>query len=393
MKKGVIFLLCLSFVACSQETPRDDLGVSTSEPDRIETELSPLPEEVDDIFVDNIFVEEIPPEPEPELIYRNHQEEGGYFELPLAGATGFVGISTSFYESPGSNSLSTLAPGQAFCILGEEGEWWHIEVHGQNGYIRHENCLINLPDLIPSIIYDNPYANICYSCSLGKDIPNVTGEQLYEALYYNYRYGADIYLTPVLYQVAKKLQTVQNTALADGNSLLIFECYRPMNVQLQLVNGLAQLMNQDAQVNAALTAYPWSKDWFVSTGISGHQQGKSVDMTLVTVLEEEIWHSGDYEYRKITSYEEKNMPTQFDELSPLAATYSQPVYASNWRSGTYANTMTADAILLQHYATSAGFVPLASEWWHFDDYTAGGGSFTGNFTVNQCLSQSPLSTE
>jgi len=31
--------------------------------------------------------------------------------------------------------------------------------------------------------------------------------------------------------------------------------------------------------------------------------------------------------------------------------------------------MTDGAILLQKYLTDAGFTPLASEWWHFNDLT------------------------
>ncbi|MFI3202565.1 MAG: hypothetical protein R3Y54_13780, partial [Eubacteriales bacterium] len=185
-----------------------------------------------------------------------------------------------------------------------------------------------------------------------------------------------LYLTPVLYQTAKKINIAQQSALAQGNSLMIYECFRPATVQSRLMNGLEQLMIADAEVNAALTAAPWSKGWFVSRGISKHQRGTAVDLTLVEVLEEEIRTTGDYEYRKIIEYIELEMPTQFDELSPLATTFIAP------HSTIYSDNMTESAILLQQYCTDAGLQPLASEWWHFSDLS-GGEFITGDFLLTE----------
>lgn len=331
------------------------------------------------------------PPPEPEKIYRNHQEEGGEFELPLSGACGFIGVASPLKDGVGGSSIATLPPGTGFYILEEEGDWWKISVENQVGWVDNRNCLVNLPDLIPSIVYENPYANICYSCSLGKDIPHVTGVRLYEALFFNQRLGEDIYLTPVLYGTAKKLNIAQQSALAEGNSLLIYECYRPYAVQKQLVDGLAELMYTDPEVHQALTSAPWSKAWFVSTGISSHQKGRSVDMTLVRMEEITEKTTGDYRYSTITAYTPLEMPTQFDELSPLAATFSAPVSTTGdaWKNASYSSTMTESAILLQQYATEAGLTPLASEWWHFNDNTSGSGTIVGDFMLDKCYSVPP----
>lgn len=338
----------------------------------------------------------IPEEPpEEERVYRSAQEEGGLFELPLSGTAGFTGVSTSLKDAVGGTTLATLAPGTGFHILEEQAGWWKVAWDQGEGWLPYENCLVNLPDLIPSIVYDNPYASLCTSCSLGKDIPHVTGETLYQAFFYNPRLEETVYLTPVGYETAKKLQAVQTAALAQGNSLLIYECYRPYAVQRQLVDGLDLLMQQDAEVRTALTTAPWSKGWFVSTGISNHQRGRSVDMTLVQVEERATRTTGDYAYTRITAYGEHEMPTQFDELSPLAATFATPVSnrGEAWKTAQYRDSMTESAILLQTYATEAGLVPLASEWWHFDDRTGGGAGILGDFFLTDCPSVPPITLE
>lgn len=46
--------------------------------------------------------------------------------------------------------------------------------------------------------------------------------------------------------------------------------------------------------------------------------------------------------------------------------------------------MNEAARLLQSYATDAGLIPLASEWWHFNDLASASGvddSYTGRFTL------------
>lgn len=383
MKKlqGIVLLLCLCTACASTPAP-------TPEVQPFGTDVSPQssPEELEELEEEP---EEEPEEPLPEKQYLNHQEEGGEFELPLWGACGFVAQSTPLYDTIGGAVLTQLSPGQGFTILQEEDSWWQVAIEGEmgeegkEGWLSYRHCMINLPDILPSIIYENPYANLCTSCSLGKDIPNVTGHQLYEALFYHPRYEEERYLTPVYYETAKKINKIQQRALSEGNSLLIYECFRPATVQNRLVTGLAQLMSQDSEVNTALTTAPWSKSWFVSTGVSSHQRGIAVDMTLVTVLARDTAHSGDYAYEKITQYMEKEMPTQFDELSPLAATFTGP------SSSRYAPTMTESAILLQEYCTQVGLIPLASEWWHFKD-SSGGENFLGEFLLTENYGHPPL---
>lgn len=100
-------------------------------------------------------------------------------------------------------------------------------------------------------------------------------------------------------------------------------------------------------------------------------------------------NTGDYGYQWVLSYEELEMPTQFDELSPRAATFAYPVSGDGWKTAPYSDSMTKGAILLQNYATSAGLVPLASEWWHFDDPNSGSGAILGDFMLTNCYAVPP----
>lgn len=329
-----------------------------------------------------------------EKIYIDNKNQGGEFELPLKGASGFAGTKIPVKEDKDiqSSTIKTLSSGDGFQILQEQGDWWEILTENTTGWVEYKNCLINLPDLIPSIIYENPYASVCCSKSLGRDIPNVTGEKLYDALFYNQRFDKEVYISPVLYSTAKKINIVQQQALADGNTLLFYEGYRPHSVQQQLVTGLSTLMSQDSEVNKALTSKPWGKSWFVSTGLSNHQKGQAVDISLLKIEDSEILTTGDYEYLIVTNYSYLEMPTEFDELSPLSAIFPYPVTTTgtNWKNVTPSNTMTASALLLQSYCSQAGLTPLSSEWWHFNDVTNHGNNFIGDFTINQCYSVPPM---
>jgi len=48
---------------------------------------------------------------------------------------------------------------------------------------------------------------------------------------------------------------------------------------------------------------------------------------------------------------------------------------------------------LHNLFVNAGFAPLASEWWHFDDTegrdTIRGNGITGNFYLRNCVSKEP----
>ena len=287
-------------------------------------------------------------------------------------------------------ALALLKPGTAFTVLEEQGEWWRIAVtadcftdeeqtatHTQEttGWVEHRYCFINLPDVVPSIIYDatNSYSSHFVSC--GKDIPEVTGEAFYPSRTYNQRLEKMEFMMPVLYSMAHRLCAAQQAALAEGNSLILYEGYRPHSVQTKVLSSLSALARQDPEVKEGVSGKPWSISWFISGGYSNHQRGYAVDVGLAKVLETKEYTTGGCRYVRVWNFERYEMPTPIHELSQAAATYTGPVTIHSttaWKNAEMTQAMASNepALGLQRYCTGADLTPLASEWWHFNDLTA-----------------------
>jgi|GEM_PF-777066 len=322
--------------------------------------------DVDDNFADNIPVRLAT----PNGLTSGHD---GPFELPVRGATGWAAASLIMHSDPQSNStrLVTLQPGEAFTILEEYGLWWNIRLsNGEEGWVTHRHCFINLPDIIPSIIYNitNAYSSIKRSNAY--EIPNTTGYALYEAYAFNLRLGRNEFIVPTLYSTSFRIMQAQRTALADGNTLIIYEVFRPRDTQLKVADNLRNLMNTNVNVYNAINKPPWSIGWFIGTSLSNHQRGIAVDMSLGEIVSAEIRRTGGFVYWHIIEYVEFDMPTAMHELSAHAVLLSRPVAANlpdAWRVVPFAETITEGAIMLVQYATDVGLTPIASEWWHFTD--------------------------
>ncbi|MCD7948215.1 MAG: SH3 domain-containing protein [Oscillospiraceae bacterium] len=335
----------------------------------------------------------------PADTYVNYLQESGVFELPISGASGYASVSLRLYtdQSADANVIATLNAGQGFTILEESGDWWQIALDEKQGWVKHQYCLINLPDVIPSIIYDNTnsYASIMKSSE--KDIPNITGQALYQAKMYSARFDAEVYVVPVLYEMAKKIGAAQQAALAEGDTLIIYEAFRPYDVQQSIAGNLRALMNADPLVEEGVTRSPWSMGWFIVTGISNHQRGAAIDVSLGKVVTRETRACGGYEYTAIREYSEYFMPTAMHELSAAAAIFLSPVSSNSataWLDAEPAETMNREALLLQTYCTNAGLTPLASEWWHFNDLesreSAVNSGSVGKYFVQQNYSAVPF---
>ena len=319
-------------------------------------------------------------------------------ELPIRGATGWAGARIGLFRSnplfDDGPPLRYLSPGQMFVILIEEGQTWFVELpNGERGWVRHEACFINLPDVIPSLVFRNTNASGSIKISGNYEIPGVTGVSLYRARSGNerFRLGQDeqMYIVPALYATAIRLFHVQQTALENGDTLVIYEVFRPHATQQLVVDQLNDLMRVNPNVRTALNTYPWSPTWFISQGVSSHQRGAAVDASLARVVSYNIVDTADfmYFYRRITEYVMHPMPTRVHDLHPSAAAFTGP------RSTTLTGTMTDSAILLQSYFTRYGFSPLASEWWHFNDTRgvdlASGLYITGRFNTESVMSFPP----
>jgi D-alanyl-D-alanine dipeptidase len=337
----------------------------------------------------------VEPKPKPTVSYIDYLQESGVFELPVNGASGYASIAINLHKSPrkDTNTITTLNAGQGFTILEESGDWWQIEFDGKTGWVMHQYCLISLPDVIPSIIYDNSNAYSSKMKSSGREIPNITGE----ALYQTYMYNEEMYVMPVLYAMASKISAAQQAALAEGNTLIIYEAFRPYDVQQKIVKNLSALVDTDPAVKAGLTKPPWSMGWFIATGISNHQRGYAIDVSLGKIIKQETKTTGSYTYKAISEYTEYPMPTEIHELSAASVTFESPVSsksATAWLGAKPSETMNSKALLLQKYNTDAGLTPLASEWWHFEDLAClelgeCSGS-TGEYFIQKNYSTAPL---
>ena len=77
----------------------------------------------------------------------------GELELPVNGASGYAAVSLYLREEPdaSASAAAVLEAGAGFTILEESGEWWRVRAGETEGWVEHADCLINLPDVIPSI--------------------------------------------------------------------------------------------------------------------------------------------------------------------------------------------------------------------------------------------------
>ena len=323
----------------------------------------------------------------------------GPLELPVQGATGYAATGIPLYAAPDpgpdDEPLADWQPGQSFTILAEQGDWWQVQAGEQTGWVRHDFCLINLPDVIPSLVYRDTNSEASLFRASGYEIPGVTGQALYDARSYNARFGQEMANMAVLYATAKKLADVQGRALADGYTLVLYEGFRPYQTQTAVAQALQALAAENETVRAGIDTEPWSIGWFIAGGVSNHQQGYAVDVSLARVTGTADETCGPYAYTRVTRYEELAMPTAMHELSAAAASLAEPVASRDpdaWRQADPAPAMTEGALLLQSYCTAAGLTPLASEWWHFNDLdrlAVVDSSWRGEFALTENVSRAP----
>ena len=288
---------------------------------------------------------------------------------------------------PYAEAVAIWEPGTAFVIIKEDGDWWYVSRGDETGWIEHCYCMINLPDVIPSMIYDdtNSYSSLFVSC--GKEIPGVTGNSFYNSSTYNVRLDKQEFIMPILYAAARHICAAQHRALAEGNCLVVYQTFRPYDTQIAVVNAMSKLAKADPEVRTGISTSPWSMTWFISTGISNYQRGYALDVSMVKVYGTETQYIGSYPYLSVTDYAYYKMPTAMHELSIAAISTVAP------GSSKLSETMNEPAIALREYFTSSGLSPLASEWWHFNDNTAmraaSAKPSNGRYFVTECMSRLP----
>ncbi|MCL2355999.1 MAG: SH3 domain-containing protein [Defluviitaleaceae bacterium] len=288
-------------------------------------------------------------------------ESGGTLELPVIGATGWAATNVVLRAEPNNSSASraSLSPGDGFTITdGSVEGWWEVRLpSGTEGWVETRRCFINLPDVLPSIIYNVTNARSSRFTSSYVPLPGVWGRQLYEAHSFNERLGRYEYHVPGMYSLAHALFRVQQSALDNGETLVIYEVFRPRSTQRLVADSLNTLVREDFYVANAFTG-AWSVGNFISQGRSNHQLGGAVDAAMGLVHRQEIIRTGDYSFVR-NSASSIHGTSSMHELSPEA------VLPSNRNSA--AGRDVHEVIWnMRDYFVREGFRPLSSEWWHFD---------------------------
>lgn len=347
----------------------------------------------------------------------------GDFEVNIAGATGWNGTCRSLpvysAESGGSQIASVPASdGTApvpFAILAYNGgdrvkiglasdasggvTAWEGGQLGKTGWVEKEHIFINLPDVVPSIAYNltNSSGSI-FQAADGTAIPGVTGKAFYpNTRQFSSRLSRYEYVVPCMFTLAERLAKVQKSAMSNGETLVIYETFRPARVQSAVRGHFAALWDSDSTVSADMDkaiamGYARDQGWFIARGTSNHQAGLAVDMSLAKGDPAEL-HEYTLDgavYQKYEDWTEYEMPTRMHELSSAAirfqkpaGSYAMPDKLENWTERFAASD---GAKRLQSYCTAAGLIPLASEWWHFNDPNVAKimakGSYSGQEAVN-----------
>lgn len=160
------------------------------------------------------------------------------------------------YRDAGRREVMGTAPAaSACCVLDEaEGLFYVRTRDGSCGYIDNRFCLINLPDYMGELCaYDitNSYSSL-YMVH-GYEIPGVTGTVV--TGYEQVRQGEGEYLVPLLYPCAQKLAAAARAARADGYRLKIYDAYRPQEASTEIYRVAEQHLN-DPIPDATYTGEP-----------------------------------------------------------------------------------------------------------------------------------------
>ena len=326
----------------------------------------------------------------------------GDFEVNIAGSTGWNGtrLPLTVYGSEDGTDEITAVPASdeagpvPFVILEDNGgervkiglvsddsgnviPWTGGAVDG-TGWVDKKYIFVNLPDVIPSIAYNLTNASgSVFTAADGKELPGVTGTKFYpDARQVNSRLDRKEYIVPCMYTLAQRLAKVQKTAMSNGETLVIYEAFRPAAVQTAVRDSFSALISSDSAVSADMqraSAMGYGQNWFIAGGTSNHQAGLAVDMTLAKGDPAELYGYilDGVTYQKYEAWTEYDMPSAMQELSSDAIRFQTPTSSTtmpssldNWTDGFAASE---GAKRLQSYCTDAGLIPLASEWWHFND--------------------------
>jgi zinc D-Ala-D-Ala dipeptidase len=139
-------------------------------------------------------------------------------------------------------------------------------------------------------------------------------------------------------QAAAALALVQRDLASRNLGLKVFDCYRPKRAVHHFVRWARDPDNSTkAEFYPDIDKRALFREGFIASR-SGHSRGSTVDLTLVTLPDQQ----------------ELDMGTHFDLLS----------YRSSI-SGQVSPQARANRLLLANAMRARGFIPYPKEWWHF----------------------------
>ena len=272
------------------------------------------------------------------------QSKIGTFSATLYGATAWTNQSVNIRKAANQNSslLGTIPTGGKVKILFSDNsstKYIKIKYNNITGYVYSDFLLINLPDVIPDMLYEITSASSSTSKAANTAIPGITGKNLYGfTKKYNSKIGKETYYAPLLYPTAKKLQSAYNKAKKDGYNLKVYDAYRPHDVTVSSNSNFRKLYNSNSKVKNAIDydkeGNYWGPSWFLASSVSAHNKGVALDIAITNSKNQEL-----------------KAQTAYDTLDTTSIVKYNNSVANKLRS-----------IML-----SQGFSPLESEWWHFQD--------------------------
>ena len=271
----------------------------------------------------------------------------------------------AYSDAAKSSVVGEVKTLDAQCVVDVQNDMFGINFNGSVCYIDSNFCMINLPEYVGALCsYDitNSYDSIFMAH--GFEIPSLTGEVIKG--FENVWLADNSFLVPLLYPTARRLENAMENAREKGYKLKIYEAFRPHNASAYMyqkatdiqyttlpeytywggdpgINLYVQETDEYGTQTVRRKTYwelmngnnNFTMTYFVSAGISKHNLGVALDLTL--------------EY--LETGEELLMQTDIHDLS---------WYSSQAQNNTNARELSK--IML-----SAGFTDLISEWWHFQD--------------------------
>ena len=308
--------------------------------------------------------------------YKNTKSSFNGFEKDPKGATVWPMVKINFYKSvtsggtKGSGNIGTIPQGTALKVIdmtnktNEKNSFVKVSYGGKTGYINGWLTMINLPDIIPSALYNITNAKASIYKTRGNNLSGVTGYDIYGT-------GWNSGMAPIRIETAKKIQKAETTALKYGNRIKIYDSFRPWTVQRKIANAvktnwfngktycISKEFDYSKNTNGrSVNCVTDSKGWFIAIAASNpssHNIAKAIDVTLVT--------SDDNQ--------EIATQTKMHELSGNSIPTSTAI--SKYRG----------ELALNYLFTNAGFYFLPSEWWHFEDVSNTG--YSSYYSQIKCL--------